>query len=129
MAYKFEINGSALKITDTSASGDVLIPKNVIWYDDVRLDAGFVKLSGLDYAVDNNFQSSIFFNPLGVLLSDCIDKDDVIFTQETFKEFVSANLGFNGGGGNGSGVTLDDLFVVERDAEGNIIKTISIYYK
>ena len=57
MAYKFEINGSALKITDTSASGDVLIPKNVIWYDDVRLDAGFVKLSGLDYAVDNNFQS------------------------------------------------------------------------
>ena len=52
MAYKLEISGSALKITDTVTLEDVLIPRRLIWYNDNQLDRGYVTLTGLDYAVD-----------------------------------------------------------------------------
>ena len=125
MAYKLEISGSALKITDTATLEDVLIPRRLIWYNDNQLDRGYVTLTGLDYAVDNEFKSAKFFQKETILLNECVDAEDVVFTKEAFLTFVSTN--FSEGGGNGSGVTLDELFVVERDAEGNIIKTISIY--
>ena len=130
MAYKFEITGSALKITDTATLEDVLIPRRVIWYDDRQLDSGYVRLTGLDYAVDNEFKSAKFFQKETILLSECLDANDVVFTKEKFLSFVSTN--FNQGGGNGDGiagndVTLDEIFLVERDGNGNIIKTISIY--
>ena len=125
MAYKLEISGSALKITDTATLEDVLIPRRLIWYNDNQLDRGYVTLTGLDYAVENEFKSAKFFQKETILLNECIDANDVVFTKEAFLEFVSTN--FSEGGGNGSGVTLDELFVVERDQDGNIIKTISIY--
>lgn len=57
------------------------------------------------------------------------DNSNAPFTIETLlNKFLSFGY-FNNGGGNGGGgsITLDDLFTVERNAEGQIITTVSIY--
>jgi len=89
MAFKFEIINNALQITDTLSS-EVLIylPARDAWFNENDLD----KQKVVVYGVSGHERESREFD-----LTDCIDNDDVSFTESSFRTWCSLNLGFSSG--------------------------------
>lgn len=97
MAYKFEIIGSALIVTDTVTS-KVLIdnPKRDTYFNTIALTN--------EKKVELYDTNGVAFNGaiLGdqYYLSDCQDSAGVVFTDSTFRAFARLNLGKNDSGGS-----------------------------
>jgi hypothetical protein len=98
MAYKFEIQNGAVKVTDTISS-EVLIfqPARDTWFIEENLDSNLVKLYGTTGTNEDNInrynRSDNSFN--GFPLAECVNSLDVVFTQDTFRAFCAENLAFN----------------------------------
>lgn len=89
MAKRFKIEGNALIIEDTV--GDVLlldVPASSVYYDSEVLNNGSI------FIVDRDKNDSIGLN-YEVPLADAVTALDVPFTEETFRSWARANLGFN----------------------------------
>lgn len=99
MAYKFEIIGQALIVTDTGA-GDVIAeyPKGDIYYKNHDLVADS-KIQIYDTSGVVASSSEL----LSTDLSNAVDGNDIAFTESSWREFARQNLGFNTGGGTGKG--------------------------
>ena len=129
MAYKFEIKSNAVVVTDTTTS-EVLIaqPAKNTWFEESRLDIGSVSLYGMSGTDQDNINRYKYDGSKGFPLNECQDGAGATFSANSFRNWCYANLAFSGGGGNGQqGVTTDELFDVERDGDGEIVKTISKY--
>lgn len=88
MALKFEIQGTALTVTDTVTS-EIKIdrPAKETYYQSHELDNGNIVL--YDTSGVNPYSSYIYKNTL----TGSVDSNDVQFTAETFRTFVHENLG------------------------------------
>ena len=110
MAYKFEIDGQGLKITDTISSDVFLVPAKETWYDASAMADGNVKLVGINYAVtDSNKQHVLFAEP-GVALGNVLDENDTPFTEAGFLSFVASNLGKSSADSGGGGGDVTSVF-------------------
>jgi len=98
MAFKFEIQNGAIKVTDTT-DGDVLIfqPARDTWYIEENLDRDLVKLYGTTGTNEDNIKRYSRFDLgfEGFTLSECVNSLDVVFTKDTFRAFCAENLAFN----------------------------------
>lgn len=105
MSKKIEIIGQALVITDTNTSNVLFeAPKGEYYYSVKELvDNGKIKFHNLDH------EDNASARPLTINLSDAVDTDDNPFTLSSFQTFARENLGFKIGGGNGQGVTQEEL--------------------
>lgn len=123
MAYKFEIQNGAVKVTDT-VSSEVLIfqPARDTWFIEENLDSNLVKLYGTTGTNEDNInrynRSDSSFN--GFPLAECVNSLDVVFTQDTFRAFCAENLAFSSGGG-ASLTTLSNRIIVNQD---NVASTL-----
>ena len=109
MAFKFEIINNALQITDTLSS-EVLIylPARDAWFNENDLDKQKVVI----YGVSGHERESREFD-----LTDCIDNDDVAFTEASFRTWCSLNLGFSNGEQT---PTRKQGFMDYNDTTGNV---------
>lgn len=91
MAYKFEIVNNSLRVTDT-LTNDVIfnIPKRDAWYIENRLQFNVVLL----YGVNGHERTQRELN-----LLDCVDANDVEFTKDSFRNFMSESVSNDVGGG------------------------------
>ena len=105
MAFKFEIINNALQITDT-VSSEVLIylPARDAWFNENDLD----KQKVVVYGVSGHERESREFD-----LTDCIDNNDVAFTESSFRTWCSVNLGFSVGGGTSLTTPKNVIYVTQ----------------
>ena len=109
MSYKFEIReDNYLVVRDTdivNVVDNVMldIPKNDVYYDISELKKGNIFIYDKDSV---NIKSSGVFQQT---LSSCLDENSVVFTKETFIDWVYAQkLGFNLASGSGAGGVLSN---------------------
>lgn len=98
MAFKFEIINNALQITDTSDSSIIAyIPNRDAWYEENELSNDIVQM----YAISGHPKDIKKLN-----LSECIDENDLTFTQSSFRTWISNNTSNSGGSASGSSSVL-----------------------
>ena len=112
MAFRFTIVTSSvdqsrkLVITDTSDSSVVFDrPTHEVYYSTRLLNSDIVSI--IDSGTVNEDAGSVFEKSL----SETEDSGGTTFTASSFRTFAQNNLGNRQGGGNGSGVASDNVFV------------------
>ncbi len=120
---KFEKVDNYLVITDTETGiTELERPTYTVMYQDDS--QGVIMLKDIFH------QTTLGGKSNGFKFSEIVDTDGNPFASyDELISFLRRSTGgsFSSGGGNGSGVTLDELFTVDRDVNGNIIQTNSIY--
>jgi len=89
MAKQIFINGSGLYVKDTITNSiEFSRPADECWYDEGYLQQGRVVLTHLGRP-SHNYD-----------ISETIDENGVVFTEQSFRDFADNNLGENSGGGS-----------------------------
>ncbi|MHA1483406.1 MAG: hypothetical protein ACTSQA_08235 [Candidatus Heimdallarchaeaceae archaeon] len=103
MAYKFEIKGNAVVVTDTVTS-EVLIaqPAKNTWFEEQKLDLGYVSIYGMSGTDQDNINRYKYDNNRGFALSDCQDENGTPFNAQSFREWCYNNLASFSSGGSTS---------------------------
>ena len=115
MALKFEIQGTALIVTDTVTSEIKLDrPAKETYYQSHELDKGNIVL--YDTSGVNPYSCYIYKNTL----TNSVDSNDVQFTAETFRTFVHENLGKSSPQGGGP-IGITGNIVDDTDPQNLII--------
>tara|TARA_R110000803_G_scaffold63443_1_gene124112 strand:- start:8200 stop:9273 length:1074 start_codon:yes stop_codon:yes gene_type:complete len=89
MSKKIEIIGAGLVITDTvSGLIEVSQPAKEVWYNEVKLQAGTVKIESIRFLSES--EEYILYPEFS--LANAVDTDSVAFTESTFRTFCTSNL-------------------------------------
>jgi len=98
MAYKIEVDGSSLVITDTVTGLSVFErPKRDYFFNDKQL----IEKGRIEF-YDTNGTAITDGVGFSKALADCVDVNSVVFTQATFLTFARLSLGFDTASGSGA---------------------------
>jgi hypothetical protein len=123
MAFKFEIQNGAIKVTDTTDGGVLIFqPARDTWYIEENLDRDLVKLYGTTGTNEDNIKrySRLDNDFQGFTLSECVNSVDVVFTKDTFRAFCAENLAFSNGGSS-STTTIKNRLIINQDNVSSIL--------
>jgi hypothetical protein len=119
MAYKFEIIGQALVVTDTNTNEILLdAPKKDLYYFSEYLIKDIVHI--YDTSIVNRYNTNL----LQIELPLAVDVNLVSFTKQTFENFARLNLGFSTASGGSGAITLapiGSVVINESITQGTIL--------
>lgn len=89
MTIQIRAFGGSLQIIDR-ATGQILLsqPREDVWYSEISLKRGVVQFYDANTSRTNKGNFESYF------LANSYDSNNVLFTEETFRDFVFNNLGF-----------------------------------